>query len=184
MGKKGNTKNERIEELEEAVDFLDESFSDMETKMEKMEKMQNETCNTQQSRIDKLINLIAYVTTVIIVLVLAFAIPYAINVNQKIDALQEEVQTLQLQYVSTQPNAAEEFINAVFPMEDRTLYDRNGNTFYRDPDCKYAITNPEFCSYRCKSGENSLGNNIDIYRLTDGNFAYIPSNFSVNLWPK
>lgn len=181
MGKKGNTKNERIEELEEGFSSLTESVSNMETKME---KMQNETCNTQQSRIGKLINLIAYVITVIIVLVLAFAIPYAINVNQKIDALQEEVQTLQLQYVSTQPNVTEEFINAVFPMEDKTLYDRNGNTFYRDPDCKYAITNPEFCSYRCKSGENSLGNNIDIYRLTDGNFAYIPSNFSVNLWPK
>lgn len=162
---------------------MTESVSNIETKMG---KMQNETCNTLQSHIDNLMKNGSYYGIAVIVLVLAVAILYSmlIGANKKIDVLQEKVQTLQSQHlidaVSTQPNATEEFINAVFPMDDQIWYDQNGNTFYRDTDCKHTITtDPEFCSKDHIWVEDSSGNNIKVYRLTDGSFAYIPSNFSV-----
>ncbi len=189
MVTQGNKKKERIEKLEEGFASLTESVRNMETKMG---KMQNETCNTLQARIDNLRkNGSYYGIAAIIVLVLAVAILYAmlIGANKKIDVLQEKVQALQstnvVSVMSTQPNATEEFINAVFPVEDGIWYDYNGNTFYRDPDCKYAIiSDPEFCNHDYIFGEDSSGNRIEVYRLTDGSFAYIPSNFSVILWRK
>ena len=192
MAKEGNTKKERIKKLEERFLSLTESVSKVETAIREMQRDSFDVklkVDRQQTRIDELekktlkcfVITIAVAAVSIILCVLLFFMIH--SANKKIDTLQEEVQALQSTKVeSTQLNATEEFINAIFPMGDRILYDINGNTFYSDPDCKYAITNPEFCSSRCKVGEDSLGNSICIYRLTNGSFAYIPSNFSVNLW--
>ena len=185
MAKEGNTKKERIEKLEEEFLSLTESVSNMETSMG---EMKNKTCSNLRLRIENLENktcyrmIIAIVVTAIIVSIGSFFMLQ--SAKKEIDALQEEVKALQtINVVSMQPNATEAFINAIFPMEDHIWSDHNGNTFYSDPNCKYAITTaPEFCSNDYIFGEDSSGNSILVYRLKDGSFAYIPSNFRVNLW--
>ena len=195
MAKEGNTKKERIEKLEEGFASLTESVSNMEKEAEGRRTVFNdvyEWIRDVQPRIRNNAKITAYCGVIAIVSMILCVVLFIMihRSNKEIDALQEEVQALQstnvVSVVSTQPSATEEFVNAVFPVEDRIWYDRNGNTFYRDPDCKYAITSdPEFCSDDYFLGKDSSGNRIRVYRLTDGSFAYIPSNFSVYLgWPK
>lgn len=131
---------------------------------------------------------------VIIIVIIVFVVILLYNneydkMQKEIHELQKEVHVLQ-ETVDSLPvntcaqnnlNAIEIFVNAVFPMKEKEMYDKNGNTFYYDPDCKYAISNPIFCDWREIGGEDSKGNAVKIYRLTNGDFAYIPSNFNVDI---
>ena len=105
-----------------------------------------------------------------------------LELQKEIEKMQEKVNTVSI-IVGTQNNlnATEIFANAVLPMEEGKMYDENGNTFYYDPDCKETISEPIFCSDWRTYGIDSKGNAIWIYRLTNGDFAYIPSNFNVDI---
>lgn len=129
---------------------------------------------------------------IIIVILIGSAIIYNTDSDrqeEKIHALQEQINELR-ETVDSLPanigaqnnlNATEIFVDAALPMEKWELYDENGNTFYYDPDCKYAISNPIFCNWSWTIGEDSKGNSVRIYRLTNGDFAYILSSFNVDL---
>lgn len=201
MAKEGNKKKERIEELKEECNSLRASVTNMEERMQKRQqeiKDLYEKFDLQNSRIDKVAKMAGFCIFIAVVsIVLSIVLFFILNeATKRIYDLQEEVTTLQeddttLQkevatlktttIATTQPNTVEEFINAVLPMGKEEYYDKNGNTFYSDPDCKYAIIDPVFCSLHYVCGNDSYENIIRIYRLANGGFAYIPVNFYVYL---
>lgn len=108
------------------------------------------------------------------------------ELKEEVNTLQNEVRELQLNTrIQSNPQCSQTvaatFIDTVLPMGSKKYHDEKGNTFYIDPDCKYPISNPEFCNFISIEGKDSSGNRLRIYRLTNGDFAYIPSSFSVNL---
>ncbi len=172
------------------------------------ENVQNET-DTKQKTIDSRVKnledgwgFLKWVVVILIIVVIVMGVQLynekiiidgqqeEINAQQEeVNMLHEEIDAISVNVsAQTDSDAAATFIDAVLPRKDGEWYnkddewyDKNGNKFYYDPDCKYAISNPRFCTYDSVFGEDSKGNTIKVYRLANGDFAYIQSNFSVDL---
>lgn len=89
-----------------------------------------------------------------------------------------ECQTLITNQVSDDAEAR--FLEAVLPMGNREMRDVSKNKYYYDRDCQYEIVNPVFSTgdYDYVTGNDSEGNSVRIYRLTNGSFAYTRAEYS------
>lgn len=71
-------------------------------------------------------------------------------------------------------------VDLIFPKGDgkKTYVDQNKNTFYEDPECANPIENPIFATRKSILAYDSAENEVDIYRLADGGFAFLQTNFN------
>lgn len=177
-----------VEKTQQDIEELIEEYNKLEEKNEIVKKRLQEVEKGLEGHD------ISRIFFVVIMIAIVIAAIYVHNTDY--DRLQEQIHALQRENQALQEtvdaisvnvgaknglNATEVFVDTVLPMKEREMYDKNGNTFYYDPDCKYAITNPIFCDWDSLRGEDSKGNKLTIYRLTNGDFAYIPSNFNVDI---
>lgn len=143
-----------IEELIEEYNKLEEKNEIVRKRLQEVEKGLDEAKN----RLDEAKNRleghdISRIFFVVIMIAIVIAAIYVHNTDY--DRLQEQIHALQRENQALQEtvdaisvnvgaknglNATEVFVDTVFPMKEREMYDKNGNTFYYDPDCKYAIT--------------------------------------------
>lgn len=178
MSEKMKKMEARFEELSNQMNDVSEDLDELKSKEEIIQAKLEQLC---------CINIAATVTVAISLVLLLISLFFVAEVQDSIETVTEQI-TAYKEAVDTAPetgnansDATAIFADSVLPMGNRKLYDENGNTFYSDPDCTYAITNPEFSTWSSMCGKDSKGTTVRILRLTDGDFAYIQANYNVDL---